>query len=403
MGLETTLHKTRKTTRISNRGGRNSNVEALRILAMFLILINHFPWNLENIVGHGSYLERLPLDLVVTSATNFGGVGDCLFFFISIWYLCEESPSLKRSCKRTWILERELLFWSLTLFAVFLTTTALHTTEPVSAKTFLKYAAQAFFPTATNHWWFPTSYILFLLICPALCEGLRRIGRDVHYSLAIISTVLFGLVPFGCINNHFHSWNMTYSVWLFVYQFVLVSYLRWYKKDWLDNTRMMTASAWIGLALGVFSQIAIVSAALMFKESANPHDFWMNCPAALPSMMVAIGLIALAQRKAPRHSRMVNKIASSVFTVYLILTDGFANSVIDDFIKGLDMTGWMLLLISFLLACGFFVLAVLLGFIRQGLFAVTVDRSRGHWFELVWDKAMERIERGEHKRSNAKA
>ena len=67
------------------------------------------------------------------------------------------------------------------------------------------------------------------------------------------------------------------------------------------------------------------------------------------------------------------------------------------------MTGWMLLLISLLLACGFFVLAVYLGFIRQGLFAVTVDRSRGHWFELVWNKVMERIERGEHKRSNAKA
>ena len=100
---------------------------------------------------------------------------------------------------------------------------------------------------------------------------------------------------------------------------------------------------------------------------------------------------------------MDNKIAASVFTVYLILTDGFANSVIDDFIKGLDMTGWMLLLISFLLACGFFVLAVHLGFIRQGLFAVTVDRNRGRWFELVWDKAIERIERGEHKRSNAKA
>lgn len=118
---------------------------------MFLILINHFPWNLENIVGHGSYLERLPLDLVVALATNFGGVGDCLFFFISIWYLCEESPSLKRSCKRAWILEREQLFWSLTLFAVFLAVTALHATEPVSAKTFLRYAAQAFFPTATNH------------------------------------------------------------------------------------------------------------------------------------------------------------------------------------------------------------------------------------------------------------
>ena len=71
--------------------------------------------------------------------------------------------------------------------------------------------------------------------------------------------------------------------------------------------------------------------------------------------------------------------------MYLILTDGFMHSVIDDFIKGLDMTGWILLLISFLLACSFFVLAVHLGFIRQGLFAVTVDRNRGRRFELVWD------------------
>lgn len=37
---------------------------------------------------------------------------------------------------------------------------------------------------------------------------------------------------------------------------------------------------------------------------------------------------------------------------------------------------------------------------RQGLFAVTVNRNRGRWLELVWDTAMER---SEHKRSNAKA
>ena len=45
----------------------------------------------------------------------------------------------------------------------------------------------------------------------------------------------------------------------------------------------------------------------------------------------------------------------------------------------------------------------LIDFMRQGLFAVTINRNRGRRFELVWDKAMERIERGEHKRSNAKA
>lgn len=50
-----------------------------------------------------------------------------------------------------------------------------------------------------------------------------------------------------------------------------------------------------------------------------------------------------------------------------------------------------------------FCVCTLIDFIRQGLFAVTVDRNRGRWFELVWDKATERIKRGEHKRSNAKA
>lgn len=29
----------------------------------------------------------------------------------------------------------------------------------------------------------------------------------------------------------------------------------------------------------------------------------------------------------------------------------------------------------------------LLDFIRQALFTVTIDRRRGHWFDLLWDKA----------------
>ena len=29
----------------------------------------------------------------------------------------------------------------------------------------------------------------------------------------------------------------------------------------------------------------------------------------------------------------------------------------------------------------------LLDFIRQALFAVTIGKRRGHWFDLLWDKA----------------
>ena len=30
-------------------------------------------------------------------------------------------------------------------------------------------------------------------------------------------------------------------------------------------------------------------------------------------------------------------------------------------------------------------------FIRQALFAVTIDRCRGHWFDLLWNKTANRI------------
>ncbi|MCB4892988.1 hypothetical protein GT749_08900 [Bifidobacterium pseudocatenulatum] len=38
-----------------------------------------------------------------------------------------------------------------------------------------------------------------------------------------------------------------------------------------------------------------------------------------------------------------------------------------------------------------YAVCTLLGFIRQALFAVTIDRHRGHWFELLWSKVSNRI------------
>ena len=41
---------------------------------------------------------------------------------------------------------------------------------------------------------------------------------------------------------------------------------------------------------------------------------------------------------------------------------------------------WILgILLAIYIAC------ILIDFVRQGLFVVTVDRNRGHWFELVWN------------------
>ena len=49
-----------------------------------------------------------------------GKVGVVIFFSISAWFFLDKEQTIKSNLKRVWIMERELLFWSLTLMAFYL-------------------------------------------------------------------------------------------------------------------------------------------------------------------------------------------------------------------------------------------------------------------------------------------
>ena len=75
-------------TRALTYSRRNSRIEGLRLLAMFAITLNHFPWDYPALSTGGS--TGLVAQFIVNLLSNFGGVGDCLFFGISAWYLSDE-------------------------------------------------------------------------------------------------------------------------------------------------------------------------------------------------------------------------------------------------------------------------------------------------------------------------
>ena len=58
-------------------------------------------------------------------------------------------------------------------------------------------------------------------------------------------------------------------------------------------------------------------------------------------------------------------------------------------LQNLYQQPWAILLILGILLA-IYAICTLLDFIRQALFAVTIDKRRGRWFELLWDKACER-------------
>lgn len=83
-------------------GGRNSSIELLRIVAMFMILASHF------VVHNGYDVKDLPVgpmriffQLVMQSG---GVVGVVIFFTISAWFFLDKEQTIKSNLKRIWIL-----------------------------------------------------------------------------------------------------------------------------------------------------------------------------------------------------------------------------------------------------------------------------------------------------------
>lgn len=98
--------------------GGNSSIELLRIIAIFMILTHHF------IVHNGYDVLKLPLgpERIFFQLVMAGGgkVGVAIFFSISAWFFLDREQTIKSNLKRVWIMERELLFWSLAFVAFYL-------------------------------------------------------------------------------------------------------------------------------------------------------------------------------------------------------------------------------------------------------------------------------------------
>ena len=139
-------------SRIANGEGRNSSIELLRIIAMFMILAHHF------IVHNGYDVLKLPLRperiFFQLAMAGCGKVGVVIFFSISAWFFLDKEQTIKSNLKRVWIMERELLFWSLILVTFYLVFDR--------ADLSMKLMVKSVMPLSMGVWWYATAYAIFL-------------------------------------------------------------------------------------------------------------------------------------------------------------------------------------------------------------------------------------------------
>lgn len=369
---------------------RNSNVELLRLIAMFLIIIHHFVYSTDR--GAWITFESLSLNKFIFQIIFLSGgwIGNVIFFTISVWFLLDKHLTIKNSFKRIWLLEREMLFWSLSLFALTIILKAVNLYEG----NVIALAPKSMLPLSFDLWWYPTSYALFLLFLPYLSRGMQSLGQSMHGVLAASLLCIWGVAAF--IPKVEFNLDKP-SVFIFIYLFILISYYKWYMKDFSNRTCILMV--FVGLIINTICWLIAAVVSQYAAKIGTPINAlyrlqsYLQTRWSLTEIMIGFGIFLLFSRRI-YYSKFINVLAASAFGAYLIHCYPSINRIWLTIVPASQVyqSSWSIIL-GLLWPLAVFIICLLADLLRQGLFAITVNRNKGKWFELFCSFVSRRIKR----------
>jgi len=324
---------------------RQSNIEAMRILAMCMIIGLHYNG------GVSSPLPKLGVSDVVYHLTESCCIFGVNLFVLITGYFSIRSNQIKlgKICKLLF----EVVFWGTVGYILSLILKWNH----IDFKEYIKIIV----PYLWGGRWFVKAYIILLLFIPFINKCLHAISKRTYQVLLLIFFLLFCLWPSFLPSPPIDDFGYGFVHFIFLY--LLAAYIRLYQK-------MLPR----GYALMVFIMCVLV---LTLASLYLPGPWW-----AYNHFFVVIGALSLfvffLQLKI-RQSSIINTLAACAFGVFLIHTDGFFAELIYHrvfHINEVMQSGivWRMLL-NFILCVSFFYLfGFCLEYLRKMLFEKAIDR-----------------------------
>lgn len=232
-------------------------------------------------------------------------------------------------------------------------------------------------PISFDIWWYPTCYVLFLVVEPFVYSGLKELGRIRHISLCVSILAVYGGMAF--IPG---SYDLTYTPIFCVSIYILMAAYKWYIRP--VPSEVLCAMVFMGYLLGLpYYVLAYIKGTVGY--------YALNVGLSIPTLSIGLGTFLLFQRMHFR-SVLINRLAACSFGVYLISDHPVVRDILWRKLLTLDIvSSWGPLLLTSL--CILVVLYLALSAIdalRQCLFAITIDRRKGWLFDCAWDLTVER-------------
>lgn len=344
---------------------RNSNIELLRIISMFLIVLSHYT------VHNGVHNFELPLGLnrFLLEFSCLGNIGVIIFIIITGYFSINSKHPFK--LKRAVLLVLQVLFYSVLFYCLF----CLLGQTQFSLMGFIKNCL----PITFRMYWFVSVYLLLYILAPYINILLNNLSRKQYFRLIVLMLVLFSILPILTTQPFYGN-----ELVQFVMFYMIGGYLGKYKENYFSNRKHSLIVLFCTFGIVALSIIAMDLLGLRWPILAERSDILLRRH-SLASILVAVSIFSLFVTRKQFSSKIVNIVASCTFGVYLVSDNYLVRGIlwttvlrvqemVDQPFLGLHMIGSVAIV---------FVLSALIEYIRIN----TIEKL----FSKVYDRIEKRI------------
>lgn len=330
---------------------RSSNIELLRIIAMFMVVLGHY------YVKGGFPDDSLMTTskLVMQFLGSWSKIAVDIFVIISGYFLVTQ----KFRWKKIWKFFGCTYFWSLATLCF-----VLFVLNQNVEKSLIMKAVNPITPLN----WFARAYLVLYIAFPLINKMIERISKTQLGVIIAIFTTAFYVIPSirglslgGYLNSFF----------MFADMYCIGAYLRLYSNDKFERTIKFVG----GISAVVFYAIILVSDYLggsdpyyTDKHNVMYHAF-VGC--SILGLLMAVALFVVFKNWHLPYNAVINSVATTTFAVYLIHDNGVISAWLwNDIVRAGRFYDTIFLIPHMILtAMVIFAVCSLMEFMREKLFS----------------------------------
>jgi len=289
---------------------RNSSIEALRIMAIIMIIFHHFSF-------YGGFEWGTPSISIPRLWYNFifmgGKIGVNLFVFISGYYLINDNGRVFRLNKIAKLVG-QVLFYSLVIYMI----GGMIGAQDLGVSSLIK----ACFPITFSRWWFVSTYFVLYLLHPFLNKLLHSMDKSMYQTFLLVLVTFWSVIP--TFTSSSYEGN---SLLWFATLYSISGYIRLYGLNNKFSTMHYFIFWLICSFLSYISSVVFTILGTKWEFFAS-HTTYFFGESKITTLLISLNLFMIFATLKMNYHKWINTFASASFGVYLI----HDNSLIRNFL-----------------------------------------------------------------------